>query len=242
MTDSSDRHDGGDGTAREPHAKSTPAPEQPFTGSVGDAAGEPGGGAPGGAPDGAPGGAPDGAPTDAAAARPAGGVDTEADILRGELKRLREQHGALQQELDDATDRVLRVRAEMETMRRRLLGEVEQAREQGRDEVLAPVLAVYDDLERALAVAAEAEGSTGIVTGVEMVKENLERQLASLGIRRVGRVGEPFDPHLHEALTTIPAGPGREPGVIAEVFQPGFVQGERLVRVARVVVVAERGN
>ncbi len=226
MNHNHDRHDGGGGPTREPHGAATTAPTtEPFGADERNAhaneAGE---------------------TQDATAAQAAAGADTEADILRGELKRLREQHGALQEELNDAADRVLRVRAEMETMRRRLMGEVEQARERGRDEVLAPVLAVYDDLERALAVAAESDDSAGIVTGVEMVKENLERQLAGLGIRRVGRVGEAFDPHLHEALTTIPARPGLEPGAIAEVFQPGFVEGERLVRVARVVVVAERAD
>ncbi len=178
-------------------------------------------------------------PGGAEAAEQANGADTEADILRGELKRLRERSDALQDDLKEANDRVLRARAEMETMRRRLLGEVDAARETGRDEAIAPVLAVYDDLERALVVASESDDPASIVTGVQLVKENLERQLAALGIRRVGFVGEHFDPHIHEALTTIPAGPGLAPGTIAQVFEPGFVHGERLVRVARVVVVAE---
>lgn len=175
------------------------------------------------------------------AAHENGGADTEAEILRGELKRLRERSDALAADLKEANDRVLRARAEMETMRRRLLAEVDGARDAGRDEATMPVLAVYDDLERALAVAAESDDPASIVTGVQLVKENLERQLASLGIRRVGNVGEHFDPHYHEALTTIPAAPGLEPGTIAQVFEPGFVQGDRLVRVARVVVVADHG-
>lgn len=170
------------------------------------------------------------------------GADSEADILRTELKRMRERQEELQEQLEETTDRLLRSRAEMETMRRRLMSQVEHARDEGKDEVLAPVLAVYDDLERALAVAAESHDPGSIVTGVELVKENLERQLASLGIRRVGQVGEHFDPHLHEALTTVPAAPGLTAGQIAQVFQPGFVQGERLVRVARVVVVAEHAS
>ncbi len=171
------------------------------------------------------------------------GTDSEADILRSELKRVREKSEALEEELADANARGLRARAEMDTMRRRLLGEVEQARDAGRDETLMPILAVYDDLERALAVAAESDDPASIVTGVQLVKENLERQLASLGIHRVGVVGERFDPHFHEALTTVPPSPGKGPGTIAQVFEPGFVQGERLVRVARVIVVAQlEGN
>lgn len=165
--------------------------------------------------------------------------DTEADILRTELRRVREKTAALEQELVEAKDRVLRYRAEMETMRRRQQGELQQARDQGKDETIMPVLAVYDDLERALAAAASTEDQGGIVAGVKLVKENLERQLAHLGIRRTGTVGEEFDPQVHEALSTVPAGPGRPPGTIFQVFEPGFLQGDRLIRVARVVVVAD---
>ncbi len=171
---------------------------------------------------------------------PQKGADSEADILRSELKRVREKSEALEEELAASNDRFLRARAEMDTMRRRLIGEVEQARDAGLDAALMPVLAVYDDLERALTVAAESDDPASIVTGVQLVKENLERQLAGLGIRRVGLVGEHFDPHLHEALTTVPPSPGKEPGTIAQVFEPGFVKGERLVRVARVIVVASQ--
>jgi len=183
------------------------------------------------------------APTAAEAGNPHGSADTEADILRSEFKRAREKSEALEEELAASNDRYLRARAEMDTMRRRLIGEVAQARDAGLDEALMPVLAVYDDLERALAVAGESADPASIVTGVQLVKENLERQLAGLGIHRIGQVGERFDPHLHEALTTVPPSPGREPGTIAQVFAPGFVKGERLVRVARVIVVAnEEGN
>lgn len=188
----------------------------------------------------APTGAAEPGPAAEAGAPPATeSADTEADILRTELKRAREKAESLEGELTDARDRLLRTRAEMETMRRRLMGDLEHARNEGRDETVMPVIAVYDDLERALAAAAATQDPASIVTGVRLVKENLERQLGRIGMRRVGAVGEPFDPRYHEAITTVPAGPGREPGTIAEVFEPGFVQGERLVRVARVVVVAD---
>lgn len=169
--------------------------------------------------------------------------DTEVDILRTELRRVREKTAALEQELAEAKDRVLRCRAEMETMRRRLQGELQQARDRGMDETLMPVLAVYDDLERALAAAASTDDQGGgIVAGIKLVKENLERQLANLGIRRTGTVGEEFDPQVHEALSTVPAGPGRPPGTIFQVFEPGFLQGDRLIRVARVVVADGGAN
>ena len=95
------------------------------------------------------------------------------------------------------------------------------------DETLMPVLAVYDDLERALAAAASTDDQGGGIVA---------------GIKRTGTVGEEFDPQVHEALSTVPAGPGRPPGTIFQVFEPGFLQGDRLIRVARVVVADGGAN
>jgi molecular chaperone GrpE len=74
---------------------------------------------------------------------------------------------------------------------------------------------------------------------VRSVRESLERSLEGIGLQRVGEVGEAFDPDRHEALAVVPAGDGRTPGAIAEVFEAGFVRGERLVRPARVIVVEQ---
>ena len=178
--------------------------------------------------------------TVAAADEPQGAAaDTEADIFRSELKRVREEREALEQQLAEAESRFLRARAELDTMRRRMAGELDLARAAGVDSAVMPVLTVYDDLERALAAAAKSGDSGSIVPGVIAVKEGLLRALDSLGISVMGLVGEHFDPERHEALAIVPASEGEEPGAIHEVFEAGFMHGDRLVRAARVTVVAE---
>ncbi len=167
------------------------------------------------------------------------GADTEADILRSELQRLQEENERLEQEVTSANERHLRARAELETMRRRMQGEAELARERGVDSALLPALRVYDDLERALDAAAKTDDPSSIVPGVRTVKESLLRDLGTLGVELVGQPGERFDPNLHEALTVVPLRDEAEPGTIDQVFEAGFVQGERLVRVARVTVFAD---
>ena len=97
------------------------------------------------------------------------------------------------------------------------------------------VLAVFDDLTRALEVADEDDPGK-IVPGVRAVNESLERKLETLGIVRVGDVGDPFDPDLHEALTAMPTDDAAKDDTIAQVFEAGFRRGDRLVRPARVVV------
>jgi len=160
----------------------------------------------------------------------------EASIVRRELQAVSERLSALESEHQQALDKALRARADLENTRRRHALEVERAREAGLDAAILPVLAVFDDLGRALQAAESGDPST-IVPGVRSVRDGLERALEGLGVQRVGSVGEAFDPDRHEALATVPAGEGREPGAIADVFEAGFVRGERLVRPARVVVV-----
>ena len=163
---------------------------------------------------------------------------TEVEILRTELSAASERLAALEAEHQACVDKMLRARADLENTRRRHAQEVERAREAGLDAALLPVLAVFDDLGRALQ-AAETGDPSSILPGVRGVRESLERSLESIGVLRVGDVGDAFDPDHHEALAVVPAGAGREPGAIAEVFEAGFVRGERLVRPARVVVVAQ---
>lgn len=178
--------------------------------------------------------------TASAAAEPQGtAADTEADIFRSELKRVREEREALEQQLAEAESRFLRARAELDTMRRRMAGELDLARSAGVDSAVMPVLIVYDDLERALDAAAKSGDSGSIVPGVQAVKAGLLRGLENLGITLMGLVGEHFDPERHEAMAIVPAGEGEEPGTIHEVFEAGFMHGDRLVRAARVTVVAD---
>ncbi|MDE0527254.1 MAG: nucleotide exchange factor GrpE [Truepera sp.] len=162
----------------------------------------------------------------------------ELEILRSELATLQVALEAAGDELVELKDRYLRARADLENYRRRALQDVERAREAGLDSAVLPVLTVFDDLGRALAVADE-EDPGKILPGVQSVLTALERNLDTLGIQRLGEVGDPFDPDLHEALTAVPTDDEERKGTIAEVFQAGFKRGDRLVRPARVLVFQE---
>lgn len=169
---------------------------------------------------------------------PADADTGELEILRSELATLQVALEAAGDELVDLKDRYLRARADLENYRRRALQDVERAREAGLDSAILPVLTVFDDLSRALAVADE-EDPGKILPGVQSVLTALERNLDTLGIQRLGEVGDRFDPDLHEALTAVPTDDEERKGTIAEVFQAGFKRGDRLVRPARVLVFQE---
>lgn len=152
----------------------------------------------------------------------------ELEVLRAELENARA-------EVADFKNRFLRARADLENYRRRAAQDVVRAREAGLDSAILPLLAVYDDLGRALSMAGDGDPAQ-LIPGIQAVREGLKRNLEGLGMAEIGQPGEPFNPDVHEALTAVPAQEGRAANTIAEVVQTGFVKDERLVRPARVVV------
>lgn len=182
-----------------------------------------------------------------AAFHEASSADAEIDILRNELDQahaelstLKEQQVELEaakQQAQEMKDKFLRTRADLENYRRRAAKDVERARNSGADSVILAVVPVYDDLGRAL--DAGVKDPSTLIPGIEAVRAGLERNLEAMGIKKVGDIGEPFDPTYHEALSSIPSPDEESKGNIAQVFQVGFAKDERLIRPAQVVVYRE---
>jgi molecular chaperone GrpE len=135
----------------------------------------------------------------------------------------------LQRTLDERTADLQRVQAEFTNYRRRVERDRQAVAEQALASVLVGVLPVLDDIDRARSHG-EVEG------GFKLVADGLETTLVKLGLQRFGEAGEPFDPTLHEALTHALSAEVTEP-TCAEVYQPGYRVGERILRPARVAVV-----
>ncbi len=124
---------------------------------------------------------------------------------------------------------MLRAQAELVNFRTR----VERDRAANRDAVIAEVirslLPALDDLARA-EKHGDLEGSP-----LEIVAVKLRGSLERFGLRSVGVVGEPFDPHLHEAVVQLPSATVTAQ-TVADVIDPGYALGERLIRAAKVAV------
>jgi molecular chaperone GrpE len=124
---------------------------------------------------------------------------------------------------------MLRAQAELVNFRQR----VERDRQLNRDAVIAEViralLPALDDLSRAEAHG-DLEGSP-----LELVAQKLRGGFERFGLKQVGEKGEPFDPNLHEAVVQFPT-PDVTINTIADVIEPGYILGDRLVRAAKVAV------
>jgi molecular chaperone GrpE len=129
----------------------------------------------------------------------------------------------------------MRTAADFDNFRKRSRREVEDARKSGREEVLKELLPVFDNLERAMQSAQRATDVKAVADGLSMVLKQFESTLARVGISKVPTVGNAFDPAMHEAIQQVETDEHPAGTVVAEV-QPGYIQGEKLVRAAMVVV------
>ena len=142
----------------------------------------------------------------------------------------------LEAELARAQDKWLRAEADLKNVQRRAAKEIEEAERRGQDRVLLPLLALADDLERALLAAREAgEGESALAKGIELVESRLLESLRAEGVIALDAAGREFDPREHEAMLHAPH-PDVPAGHVSQVIARGWKRGERLVRPARVLV------
>jgi molecular chaperone GrpE len=139
----------------------------------------------------------------------------------------------------DWKDLAHRYAAEADNARKQTTVRVQKAMRDGMKRVASEILPALDDFERALAHAEAEEGDEEhhLTKGIRLVQEQMLSALKRAGIEAYSPKGEPFDPHLHEAVATTPV-EGAESGSVVEVYQAGYKLGEDVLRPAKVVVAA----
>ena len=130
---------------------------------------------------------------------------------------------------------------EFEQVKLRIRREVGKEVERGRRTLLADLLEVVDNLDRAVAAATAPAGSgespsTTIARGVELVRDQFLAKLASAGVARIPVLGQPFDASWHEAITTTPIDDAGQDGHVVAVLKEGYSIGGEVLRPASVVV------
>ena len=140
----------------------------------------------------------------------------------------------LQRERNDYYDRLLRKTAEFDNFRKRVERERRELSEWAAADVLADLLAVMDDFERALATPAPEEAER-YRAGVELIHRALADLVRKRGVTAIDTVGADFDPHLHQAVSYEEV-PGARDGEVVQELRKGYKLGERLLRPAMVKV------
>ena len=148
-----------------------------------------------------------------------------------EISELEQTKMALQEE----KERFLRLFAEFENYKRRTSKErIELFKTAGQD-VIQSILPVLDDFDRALKEINKSEDKSAL-QGVELISNKLRETLRSKGLEPIDtKVGETFDPEIHEAVTQIPAPSDALKGKIVDLIEKGYKLGDKIIRFPKVV-------
>jgi molecular chaperone GrpE len=142
-------------------------------------------------------------------------------------------------EKDRCHDLMVRSQAELDNLRKRAARDAEQRRDVDAARLVARLLPVLDNLERALRARGQVDDP--LWNGIALVQQQMAEALVREGLAPIEAVGAPFDPERHEAVEMVGAGGGGEATVLEEM-QKGYLFRGRLVRPALVRVAAGSGN
>jgi molecular chaperone GrpE len=148
------------------------------------------------------------------------------------LERIR----ALEQEVKESQDQLLRKAAEFENSRKRLAREKEESIKYANAALLGDVVPIIDDFERAIQSAADSKDFDAFHTGVSMIEKQMVSMLErNWGLKRFSANGEPFDPEKHEAIA-VEETDQHDSEVVLEDYQKGYLLHDRVLRPAKVKV------
>ena len=155
--------------------------------------------------------------------------DVDVDALRQEIENLRQQ-------MDENTDKMLRVQAEMDNLRKRTLRDVENAHKFALDKFVRELLPVIDSMELGINASDNASGDVeSLREGMDLTLKKFQDTLEKFGISVIAPQGDKFNPEKHEAVSMQDA-EGMASGTVVTVMQKGYELNGRLVRPAMVIV------
>lgn len=159
----------------------------------------------------------------------------EAADIDDELQGMEQAVNAAEQELLQHRDAMLRMQAEMDNLRKRLIRDQERSRKFALENVMKDLLQVRDSLERALEISADKATVESLREGEQLTLKLLSKVMSDHGLELIDPQGEVFNPEWHEAVAMLPSVEAGE-NTVLKVMQKGFRLHDRLIRPAMVVV------
>lgn len=133
-------------------------------------------------------------------------------------------------------ERMLRMQAETDNMQRRVERDIANAHKYALEKFVLELLPVVDSLERAIVSHVQDESGAGsLLDGVSLTLKMFNTAMEKFGVEQVNPEGQPFNPELHQAVST-QSDPDIKPGTVINVLQKGYLLNKRLIRPAMVVV------
>src|SRR5688572_24579114 len=163
-------------------------------------------------------------------------AELEADASLDVEARPDAERGRLEAAVTAEREKTLRLAAEFDNYRKRVVRERQEAGGRAQAELVQGLVEALDDIARFAHLDPATVDSKTVVEGVAMVERKVMKTLSGHGLEVVDPTGRPFDPAFHEAVGTEPAASAEEDHLVARVYQPGYLFRGQLLRPARVVV------
>ena len=157
------------------------------------------------------------------------------EVVDDELQGMNKAVSKAEEELVLHRDAMLRMQAEMDNLRKRLIRDQEKSRKFALERVMKDLLQVRDSLERGLETGSESTTADQYREGQTLTLKMLSKVMQDHDLELIDPAGEKFDPELHQAMTVLPSAELEE-NTVMEVLQKGFKLHDRLIRPAMVVV------
>lgn len=149
-----------------------------------------------------------------------------------EIIELKKQIDSQKIELAETEDRLKRVAAEFDNYKKRSLKERETMHSSMIADIVSNFLPVVDNLEKALEAKTEDENYK---QGIELVLKQFKDVLATNGVKEIEAVGKPFDPELHEAVSSV-VDENLGEKIVKEEYRKGYIIGNKVIRHSMVIV------
>ena len=142
----------------------------------------------------------------------------------------------LTRKLTEMQDKYIRLSAEFDNYRKRTLREKIELSKTGGESVIISLLPVVDDFDRAIVSMSDTDNCTAIKQGLELINTKLSAFLKQNGVSEIKAINEPFDPDIHEAVTSMAVDDASLKGMVIEVIRKGYTLHEKVIRFPKVVV------
>ena len=149
---------------------------------------------------------------------------------------IEEEANSIEKELAEMQDKHIRLHAEFDNFRRRTAKEKIELMKNGGEKVLADLLPVIDDFERAMQAMETSEDVAALKDGLHLIYTKFQAYLKQNGVLEIEAQAQDFDTDKHEAITKIPAPSKDLKGKIVDVIQKGYQLNDKVIRFAKVVI------
>lgn len=159
-------------------------------------------------------------------------VKTEEKAPKKKVSKKQEEIEKALAEAEESKRKWYAVTAEYENYRRRTQNMAAQRYQEGRNDVVASLFPVGDNLERAILSCADEKTKEGL----DMVLKTYKKVLEGEGVEEIDPVGQPFNADTMEAIMAMPAAEGEESGIVKQAYLKGYKKGDKVLRYAQVIV------